>query len=111
MKIEEIAEVTGLSKSYASEIRRGIKTPHPRHWFALATLAANRWEHAEQQPNLEEKFADVDFDDDILPLVADYTLQDVSEATGLPPSYVGEIRRAEKVPNLERWDQFLQLLD
>ena len=42
-KLEEvtlgmIAETLGVSKAYASEIKRGKRTPHPRHWCKLARL-------------------------------------------------------------------------
>jgi len=30
---------TGLSVDYCSKIRRGLKTPHPRHWEALGAVA------------------------------------------------------------------------
>lgn len=38
IKLEAIAEATDLSLGYCSFIRRGIKTPHPRHWPALLEL-------------------------------------------------------------------------
>lgn len=33
-----MAEATGLSEQYCSLIRRGIKTPHQRHWESLKAL-------------------------------------------------------------------------
>jgi transcriptional regulator with XRE-family HTH domain len=39
VKLAEIAEATGLSKSYASQIRAGKFTPHVSTWAALAELA------------------------------------------------------------------------
>jgi CRISPR-associated endonuclease Cas1 len=33
-----IASVLGVSESYAAEIRRGLRSPHPRHWLQLARL-------------------------------------------------------------------------
>jgi CRISPR-associated protein Cas1 len=36
----ELATATGLSEVYCSLIRRGKKTPHPRHWEALRALTA-----------------------------------------------------------------------
>ena len=36
--INNMVEATGLTPGYCSFIRRGIKTPHPRHWKALETL-------------------------------------------------------------------------
>jgi hypothetical protein len=38
IKIERIAEATGLTPGYCSFIRRGINTPHPRHWPTLTQL-------------------------------------------------------------------------
>lgn len=34
-----IGQATGLSKGSCSKLRRGLHTPHPRHWPALAELA------------------------------------------------------------------------
>jgi hypothetical protein len=36
----EIAKATGLSLAACSRIRARAKVPHPRHWDALAALAA-----------------------------------------------------------------------
>jgi hypothetical protein len=38
--LRRIIETTGLSKRFASQIRRGLATPHRRHWAALAKLTA-----------------------------------------------------------------------
>ncbi len=35
-----ISKATGLSRGYASMIRRGLYVPHPRHWGALRTIEA-----------------------------------------------------------------------
>jgi hypothetical protein len=35
----DIAAATGLSKIMCAKVRRGEKVPHPRHWYALRTLA------------------------------------------------------------------------
>lgn len=35
---KEMRNATGLSLDYCSKIKRGIKTPHPRHWVAFADL-------------------------------------------------------------------------
>ena len=37
--LSQIASAMGVSIPYASDIRRGGRRPHPRHWQALATLA------------------------------------------------------------------------
>jgi len=37
--LSEIASAIGVSILYASDIRRGRRRPHPRHWLALAQLA------------------------------------------------------------------------
>jgi CRISPR-associated endonuclease Cas1 len=34
-----LARATGLTPGYLSQVRRGLKTPHPRHWPNLANLA------------------------------------------------------------------------
>jgi len=36
---KRISEVTGLSGASASKVRRGLQTPAPRHWIALAEVA------------------------------------------------------------------------
>jgi len=37
-KVREIAEVMQVSQPYAAFIRSGRRSPHPRHWQALAQL-------------------------------------------------------------------------
>jgi hypothetical protein len=37
---DSMAQATGLSKSYCRMIKRGVYTPHPRHWDALRDLSA-----------------------------------------------------------------------
>jgi hypothetical protein len=39
--LRQLQEVTGLSSSGCSMIRSGKRTPHPRHWVALAELASS----------------------------------------------------------------------
>jgi CRISPR-associated endonuclease Cas1 len=34
----EVARCLGVSESYAAQVRCGERTPHPRHWLALASL-------------------------------------------------------------------------
>lgn len=41
VSLDVMARATGLSKGYCSFIRRGIKTPHPRHWDVLTRIAAS----------------------------------------------------------------------
>ncbi len=41
-RIAELVAATGLSEHYCSLIRLGKKTPHPRHWDALRTIADSR---------------------------------------------------------------------
>ena len=38
LPLSAIADATGLSKGYCSFIKRGIKSPHPRHWKQLRQL-------------------------------------------------------------------------
>jgi hypothetical protein len=38
--LSQIASAMGVSIPYASDIRKGRRRPHPRHWRALAKLAA-----------------------------------------------------------------------
>ncbi len=37
--LSRLQRATGLSLRYVSQIRRGEKTPHPRHWAALGEAA------------------------------------------------------------------------
>jgi hypothetical protein len=36
--VRKMADATGLSRGYSSMIRRGVCTPHQRHWNALRAL-------------------------------------------------------------------------
>ena len=92
-------------------MQRAAKVPHQRHWAALAELAEEGQEEAERQHGLEERFKDVDFKEEILPHLDEFTLRELSEKTGLSPSYLGEIRRGEKVPSIKHWSTFLFLPD
>ena len=40
--LSEMVQATGLSKGYCSFIKRGLKTPHERHWSALEQLGGRR---------------------------------------------------------------------
>jgi hypothetical protein len=40
VKLSEIVEATGMSKSFASQVRAGKFTPHVSTWLALAGLAS-----------------------------------------------------------------------
>jgi hypothetical protein len=37
-----MANTTGLSQQYCSQIRRGRKVPHPRHWDSLRRVGMDR---------------------------------------------------------------------
>jgi CRISPR-associated protein Cas1 len=41
LSVRAIARATGLSSLYCSQIRRGLRIPHPRHWDALLNLATS----------------------------------------------------------------------
>jgi hypothetical protein len=49
VKLSEIAEATGCSKAYPSDIRGGKWTPHLSTWGALAELIGISLEHDVQQ--------------------------------------------------------------
>ncbi len=36
--LSHLVKTTGLSLSYVSQIRRGERVPHPRHWKALSSV-------------------------------------------------------------------------
>jgi hypothetical protein len=38
IKVPVIATALGVFEPYATDIRKGRRVPHPRHWFALARL-------------------------------------------------------------------------
>jgi hypothetical protein len=38
--LRRLAERTGLSLPYCSQIRRGLKVPHPRHWDLFRSAAS-----------------------------------------------------------------------
>ena len=50
MKLSEIAEAAGCSKAYASDIRRGKRTPHMSTWEALEQLVGVFVKSAMQLP-------------------------------------------------------------
>jgi hypothetical protein len=39
--LSQLQRATGLSLRYVSLIRRGERTPHPKHWHALTRAAAD----------------------------------------------------------------------
>ena len=39
VKVREIAQAMQVSQPYAACIRSGQRSPHPRHWLALARLS------------------------------------------------------------------------
>jgi hypothetical protein len=39
--LSELARATGLSLLYASQVRRGIRIPHRRHWLALSSAVSS----------------------------------------------------------------------
>jgi len=46
VKTSVVAKVLGVSDTYVSDVRRGKRVPHPRHWLALAELAGVKMEAA-----------------------------------------------------------------
>ncbi|MFZ0461874.1 MAG: hypothetical protein WBE20_02205 [Candidatus Acidiferrales bacterium] len=36
--VSALASALGLSKPYATDIRKGKRLPHPRHWMTIAKL-------------------------------------------------------------------------
>jgi CRISPR-associated endonuclease Cas1 len=42
--ITQIAKATGITTSSASRVRSGKRTPHPRHWAALASLTGTEFD-------------------------------------------------------------------
>lgn len=105
--IRRIAEATGLSMSYAAAIRSGREVPHRRHWPALLELA----QETDPKRKLGERFADVDFERDILPELRklDATHREIADEVGLCRSYVSEILRGETVPSPKIWEEFMSL--
>jgi hypothetical protein len=53
VKVREIAQAMQVSQPYAAFIRSGRRSPHPRHWQALARLAG-----VGQTPKNEPKTSD-----------------------------------------------------
>lgn len=50
--LKDMAIATGLSIDYCSKIKRGLKTPHPRHWAAFAALTmVERTPNSRLQPS------------------------------------------------------------
>jgi hypothetical protein len=40
LPLSDLVRATGLTHGYLSQIRRGAKTPHPRHWALLVDAAS-----------------------------------------------------------------------
>jgi hypothetical protein len=40
LPLADLVRATGLTHGYLSQVRRGVKTPHPRHWPALRHAAS-----------------------------------------------------------------------
>ena len=40
--VREIVEATGLTRTYASQVRAGKVIPHKRHWVILANLVREK---------------------------------------------------------------------
>ena len=49
VKLSEIMEAAGISKAYASEVRRGIYEPHVSTWGALSGLVSSAQEIQERR--------------------------------------------------------------
>jgi CRISPR-associated endonuclease Cas1 len=44
LSLSDLVRATGLAHGYLSQIRRGEKTPHPRHWPAFAASIGRRFD-------------------------------------------------------------------
>jgi len=51
--LSQLVCATGLSLRYVSLIRRGKRTPHPRHWSAFITAAASHDAGAPEGPRVK----------------------------------------------------------
>jgi CRISPR-associated endonuclease Cas1 len=40
LPLSDLVRATGLTHGYLSQVRRGLKTPHPRHWPSLRAVAS-----------------------------------------------------------------------
>jgi hypothetical protein len=41
--LSRLVKATGLSLRYVSQIRRGERVPHPRHWDAFRMFTSDAW--------------------------------------------------------------------
>jgi CRISPR-associated endonuclease Cas1 len=52
VSLTTLARATGLTPGYLSQVRRGLKTPHPRHWANLAAAT----KHATGSPRVGSSY-------------------------------------------------------
>ena len=99
--VSAIAAATGLSKSYAAQIRRGEYVPHPRHWPALAQLA-------EVPCPLPDTIGATGPDptwwrESVVPALATVPTTAITAATGLSSGTASKLRRGLQVPKPGHW--------
>jgi transcriptional regulator with XRE-family HTH domain len=108
LTLQDIAERSGLSRSYLSEIENGKKQPSVKALEAIA--AALNVSLEVLLP--EEKEAEIGLGER-LRLAREregMSLTEVAEAAGISPGYLGEIERGESLPAVETLKQLSEIV-
>jgi hypothetical protein len=102
-----IARATGLSKTYADQVRAGKYVPHPRHWPALAELAGVTcpFADAEAPGALDVTW----WREVVVPRLASVSTVAIGQATGLSKGQCSKVRRGLNVPNPGHWPVLAEL--
>jgi hypothetical protein len=107
----DIAAATGLSVKTAYGIRAGSKVPHPRHWPALAGLAAtagppvDRYQAGRRTKMRADGTNATTWAEEILPglIRGGVRAVDVCQATGLSSGSASRILQGRQIPHACHW--------
>jgi CRISPR-associated protein Cas1 len=106
VSVSRIASASGLSRTYAADVRRGRYVPHPRHWPVLADLAGVA---CPPLPAHGENFDLCWWRQVVVPALATVTPKAMSEVTGLSPGSCSKIRAGKQVPQPRLWRDLARL--
>jgi len=96
-----LVEATGLTRKFCNMVRRGVSTPHPRHWDALRHAARVYLETHREEPDFasDPQF----FEREIAPHLRTIGAQAIQRATGLSHSYARRVLAGHHVPHARHW--------
>jgi CRISPR-associated endonuclease Cas1 len=103
-----LATATGLSRQSCTKMRRGLGTPHPRHWAALRAAAQNYLRDHESESTFANDPAF--FTREIAPYLRTLHATAIAQATGLSASYSRRVQHGHHVPHVRHWAALSALL-